>query len=66
MKKQNAGICPVCGSDKLKYGSIKEYDGFIAYVVECQKCECSFEENYDLVFSGQDSFCDKNGEEIEV
>lgn len=65
-KEQKAGICPICGSDELNYGSIKEYDGYIAYVVECQKCECSFEENYNLVFEDQDSFCDKYGEDIEV
>lgn len=66
MNKEQAGICPICGSDELNYGSIKEYDGYIAYVVECINCKCSFEENYDLVFSSQDSFCDENGEDIEV
>lgn len=65
-KKQKEGICPICGSNELEYGSIKEYNGYIAYVVSCRNCECSFEENYNLIFIDQDSFCNKYGEDIEV
>ena len=56
--------CPLCGCNNLSYGVLELYDSFVSYPVTCNECGCSFEENYDLVFSGQNCIETKDGEEV--
>jgi RNA polymerase subunit RPABC4/transcription elongation factor Spt4 len=49
------GICPVCGSHELTYGAIEPDDALIYYPYQCNACEASGKEWYDVVFVEIDS-----------
>jgi len=63
-KKNEAGVCPVCGNESLDYGSaeIECYD--IKYPWTCE-CGASGDEYCDIIFSEHCNVTDKDGNEYE-
>lgn len=52
LRYNTEGVCPVCGSESLNYGSSGVDEGGYFYSWECEKCGACGKEWYDLVFSG--------------
>lgn len=50
--EQRQGICPICGSENLTYGTIDVTDMGVFYPTFCEDCGADFEEHYDLSFVG--------------
>lgn len=46
------GKCPYCGSDDVEYGFREHVDDMIYYEVACKDCGRTFQEWYELKFSG--------------
>lgn len=51
MEHQQAGICPKCGSELLRYGVLEPMGDSIYYPCECIDCGCKFKEWYNLEFN---------------
>lgn len=68
MKEKKEGICPICQSRDLKGYETppKVYDGFISFFLECGNCGGSFEEDYEIIYMGQNCIEDVNGNEVEI
>lgn len=47
---KKAGICPVCGSEELRYGSINVEDSSVFYPWFCESCCSNGKEYYSLTF----------------
>lgn len=45
-----AGICPVCGSEELSYGSIDASYNNVSYPWTCENCGSKGKEYYSLTF----------------
>ena len=52
MANQEQGICPICNSDNISYGTIEVTDVGVFYPAWCHDCNATFEEHYDLSFAG--------------
>lgn len=50
--KIEEGVCPICGSDNIEYGSLEVCDAGVYYSVRCEDCQASFQEHYNLEFAG--------------
>lgn len=50
--KHEQGVCPICGSEEITYGAIEVEGNSIYYPAECDKCHATWQEYYDLTFSG--------------
>lgn len=46
------GVCPVCESEQVSYGTLEPDDDGIFYPVTCDKCGATWHECYDIEFSG--------------
>ncbi len=57
MKEHKQGICPICGSENIAYGSSElGIDGNeLYYPAECQDCGATFQEYYALEFIGHEN-----------
>lgn len=47
---KEAGICPVCGSEELSYGSIDVAYNNVSYPWTCENCGSKGKEYYSLTF----------------
>jgi hypothetical protein len=48
-----AGECPVCHSNSLDYGHVKDCDGGVCYAWRCEDCGSTGEEVYEINFIHQ-------------
>lgn len=48
--KQNT--CPVCGSENIKYDALEVKENEVYYPALCKDCYATWEEYYNLIFSG--------------
>jgi hypothetical protein len=48
--KPEAGICPVCESDNLQYGTLELQDESVYYPWDCNSCDASGKEYNKLLF----------------
>ena len=62
--KDEVGVCPICGSGNLEYGSLSQEDESIYYDWECKSCGASGQEWCDVVFSTHGNVIKANGEHI--
>ena len=46
------GVCPVCGSTNVIYDLLKIIGDKVYYPVMCEDCHTTWEEYYNLIFSG--------------
>lgn len=58
MEKENKeivsaeGVCPICQSENVSYGVLEPDDDGIFYPVECDNCGATWNECYNIEFSG--------------
>lgn len=50
MENQKEGVCPVCGSSKVKYSESTPIEDGVVYPVQCVNCNSTFSEVYVLKF----------------
>ncbi|MCL2675379.1 MAG: hypothetical protein FWE84_02155 [Firmicutes bacterium] len=62
--KNEAGICPICGSAELEISSMSPEDNSVYYDWFCDKCEACGKEWYDVTFSTHGHVVKENGEEV--
>lgn len=62
IKFNQAGICPICGSEYITYGAGHLEETNFLYPCTCDDCGATFEENYSLNFSSMINTYDKNEE----
>ena len=58
--KAQTGVCPICQSEEVSYGSLELCDNDVYYPVTCDKCGASFREFYELKFVGHYNITDSN------
>ena len=61
-KKNEEGVCPICGGESLEFESAEIDDGGVKYPWTCE-CGASGDEYYDMTFSEHCNVTDKNGKE---
>lgn len=63
--KNEQGICPKCGGDRLNYQPIRCTDDMCFYAYKCKKCGQCGEEWYRLEFVGHNVITE-DGDVIEL
>lgn len=58
------GICPVCKSEQVTYYDSEVRDEFITCECQCDECDATWNEDYNLVFAGVSRVCSKDGEQL--
>lgn len=55
IKFNQAGICPICGSDYITYGAGHLEETNFVFPCTCDDCQATFEETYSLEFSSMNN-----------
>ena len=57
MTDHEQGVCPICGSRNIEYGSFELgiMGDELYYPATCQDCETNFQEYYKLEFIGHEN-----------
>lgn len=58
--------CPVCGSSRINYDSMKITDEVVSYPAQCEDCGATYYEDYVLNFCGISEVRNKDGERLGV